>query len=82
MVRYLRLDTNKPDEQPPTLIPLKASREAAILKQIDSGMGTHKTTIIEEGLNLNNFMKETVFGVVDNVAAMTNPDGPCLRSTR
>lgn len=50
---------------PPTLVPFKASREAAILKQIGSGLGTRKSPYIEEELNLNNFMNKGVFGAID-----------------
>jgi hypothetical protein len=50
---------------PPTLVPFKSSREAAILKNIGSGLGTRKSPYIEEELNLNNFMNKGVFGAID-----------------
>jgi len=52
---------------PPTLVPFKAQREAAILKNLGMGSGTKKTPFIEEGINLNNIMKKTVFGTIDMV---------------
>mmetsp|Transcript_2348 Transcript_2348/g.3447 ORF Transcript_2348/g.3447 Transcript_2348/m.3447 type:complete len:484 (+) Transcript_2348:95-1546(+) len=45
---------------PPTLIPYRASREAAILKSLGAGDGTAKTPFIDEGLTLNNMMKKAV----------------------
>ena len=47
---------------PPSLIPYRAQREAAILKNLGMGRGTSKTPFIEEGVNLNNFMNKAVFG--------------------
>lgn len=52
---------------PPTLVPFRASREAAILKKIGSGAGTQKTPFTEEKLNLNNMMNKGVFGTIDLV---------------
>jgi len=58
---------------PPTIVPFRASREAAILKQIGSGIGTQKTPFLEEGLNLNNFMKKGVYGTIDAVTSVLSP---------
>ena len=52
---------------PPTLVPFRASREAAILKKIGSGSGTQKSPYIEEKLTLNNIMNKSVFGTIDFV---------------
>ncbi|KAL7528956.1 hypothetical protein ACHAWF_002783, partial [Thalassiosira exigua] len=47
---------------PPTLIPYRASREAAILKNLGMGGGTSKQPFVEDDVNLNNFMNKAVFG--------------------
>ena len=52
---------------PPTLVPFRASREAAILKKIGAGEGTAKSPYIEESINLNNMMNKGVFGTIDLV---------------
>lgn len=52
---------------PPTLIPYRASREAAILKNLGMGYGTPKSPFIEDDINLNNFMNKAVFGSIDAV---------------
>lgn len=52
---------------PPTLIPFKAAREAAILKEIGSGLGTSKDSYTDEGLNLNNILKKSITGTADFV---------------
>ena len=52
---------------PPSLIPYRASREAAILKNLGMGYGTPKAPYIEDGINLNNFMNKAVFGTIDAV---------------
>ena len=43
---------------PPSLIPYRASREAAILKNLGMGSGTSKTPFIEEDINLNNVLNK------------------------
>jgi hypothetical protein len=50
---------------PPSLIPYRASREAAILKGLGMGRGTPKGPIVEDEVNLNNMMNRAVFGTVD-----------------
>ena len=52
---------------PPSLIPYRASREAAILKGLGMGMGTPKGPIIEDDINLNNVMNRAVYGTFDAV---------------
>lgn len=58
---------------PPTLVPFRAAREAAILKEIGSGKGTQKTVFVEESINLNNFMKKSVYGTIDAISSVVNP---------
>lgn len=60
---------------PPTLIPYRASREAAILKNLGMGSGTSKSPFIEEDVNLNNFMNKAVFGAIDGVKGVLGLDG-------
>lgn len=55
---------------PPTLVPFRASREAAILKSLGSGSGTPKSPYIEESLNLNNMMNKGVFGTIELVQSV------------
>lgn len=52
---------------PPSLIPYRASREAAILKRLGMGKGTPKAPLVEDDINLNNYMNRAVFGTVDAV---------------
>ena len=52
---------------PPSLIPYRASREAAILKNLGQGGGTSKSPFIEEDVNLNNIMNKAVFGSINTV---------------
>lgn len=55
---------------PPSLIPFKATREAAVLKQIGSGLGTPKKGYTEDGLNLNNILNKTMFGTIEFVQGL------------
>ncbi len=57
---------------PPTLVPFKAQREAAILKGLGNGSGTQKTPFIEEGVTLNNMMNKGVFGTIDFIKSATS----------
>ena len=69
---------------PPTLVPFKAQREAAILKGLGSGSGTPKTPYIEESLNLNNMMNKGVFGTIDfvkSVAGISDDDDGVIDNT-
>jgi len=59
---------------PPSLVPFRASREAAILKNLGGGLGTSKSPYTEESLNLNNMMNKGVFGTIDLVKGLVGPD--------
>jgi len=48
--------------RPPTLVPYRAAREAAILKNIGNGKGTQKTAFLEDEITTNNMMNKAVFG--------------------
>lgn len=52
---------------PPSLIPYRASREAAILKGLGAGSGTQKSALVADEVNLNNFMNKAVFGSINAV---------------
>ncbi len=52
---------------PPSLIPYRASREAAILKNLGMGYGTPKAPFIEDDITLNNMMNKAVFGSINAV---------------
>lgn len=52
---------------PPSLIPYRASREAAILKNLGMGSGTVKKAFVEDEVNLNNLMNRAVFGSIEAV---------------
>ena len=52
---------------PPSLIPYRASREAAILKGLGAGLGTQKSPVVADEVNLNNFMNKAVFGSINTV---------------
>jgi len=56
---------------PPTLVPFRASREAAVLKNIGMGLGTAKTPYVEDEITLNNMMNKGVFGTIDLVREVT-----------
>ena len=61
---------------PPSLIPYRASREAAILKGLGAGSGTQKSALVADEVNLNNFMNKAVFGSINAVkGAMGNGGG-------
>ena len=55
---------------PPTLVPFRASREAAILKQLGSGGGTSKDPYVEESVNLNNIAQKGIYGTIDGVKSV------------
>ena len=55
---------------PPTLVPFRASREAAILKQLGSGSGTSKEPYVEESVNLNNIAQKGIYGTIDGVKSV------------
>ena len=47
---------------PPSLVPYRPSREAAILKGLGAGSGTPKAAYLAERITLNNMMNKAVFG--------------------
>lgn len=57
---------------PPSIIPYRASREAAILKNLGMGYGTAKAPFIEDDITLNNMMNKAVFG---SISAVNNAVG-------
>jgi len=61
---------------PPTLIPLNAQKEMAMLNALGKGSGTSKDAVLDDGITLNNIMNKAVFGTISNVASLlgTNPD--------
>lgn len=61
--------------KPPSLVPFRASREAAILKNLGNGLGTPKLPYTEESLNLNNMMNKGVFGTIDLVKGLVGSGG-------
>ena len=63
---------------PPSLIPYRASREAAILKNLGMGYGTSKAPFIEDDLNLNNMMNKAVFGTINAVNNAVGGEGADL----
>lgn len=70
---------------PPSLIPYRAAREAAILKNLGMGGGTPKSPYVEEDINLNNFMNKAVFGTIDavkQVAGLGEISASSLKSGR
>jgi len=60
---------------PPTLVPFRASREAAILKQLGQNSGTSKEPFVEERVNLNNIAQKSIFGTVDAIKGLAGSDG-------
>jgi hypothetical protein len=61
---------------PPTLLPLSATQELAVLKGLGRGSGTSKAGVTEDRLNLNNMAYKGVFGTIGAVqsALGLNPD--------
>ena len=60
---------------PPSLVPFRASREAAILKQLGMGSGTSKEPYVEESLNLNNIAQKGIYGAVDGIKSVGKAAG-------
>ena len=60
---------------PPSLVPFRASREAAILKQLGMGSGTPKEPYVEESLNLNNIAQKGIYGAVDGIKSVGKAAG-------
>lgn len=67
---------------PPSLIPYRAAREAAILKNLGMGSGTSKSPYVEEDINLNNFMNKAVFGTIDTVKQVVGAGEPSASSLK
>lgn len=67
---------------PPSLIPYRAAREAAILKNLGMGSGTSKSPYVEEDINLNNFMNKAVFGTIDVVKQVVGAGEPTASSLK
>mmetsp|Transcript_11953 Transcript_11953/g.17846 ORF Transcript_11953/g.17846 Transcript_11953/m.17846 type:complete len:510 (+) Transcript_11953:67-1596(+) len=63
---------------PPSLIPYRASREAAILKNLGMGYGTSKAPFIEDDITLNNMMNKAVFGSISAVNNAVGGEGADL----
>lgn len=59
---------------PPSLVPYRARREAAILKNLGMGGGTSKEPLLRDEINLNNFMNKVVYGVIDSARESSNKD--------
>jgi len=55
---------------PPSLVPFRDSRQAAILKNLGSGYGTQKSPLIDDSINLNNILNKTIAAGINAV----NPD--------
>ena len=52
---------------PPTLVPYRATREAAVLKSLGKGEGTSKAPLLQEEINLNNVLNKLVFGTMESI---------------
>jgi hypothetical protein len=53
---------------PPTLVPFRDGRQAAILKNLGSGLGTQKTPLIDDAINLNNILNKTIAAGIDTIS--------------
>lgn len=60
---------------PPTLLPLNARKEIAILTALGKGSGTNKGAIVDDSVNLNNILNKAVFGTIDAIATVTGTSG-------
>lgn len=61
---------------PPTLVPYKKQREAAILKSLGNGYGTlKKTSLLDTTITLNNIMNKTISAAFDKLNTK-NQGGP------
>lgn len=58
---------------PPTLLPLNARSETAILKNLGRGSGTPKEAVQDDRVNFNNMLNKAVFGTIAAVSSLTNP---------
>ena len=55
---------------PPTLLPLDARKEAAILTALGKGSGTNKEAIVDDNVNLNNILNKAVFGTIGAISSV------------
>ena len=60
---------------PPTLLPLNAPKERAILTALGKGFGTNKEAIVDDSVNLNNILNKAVFGTIDAISSVTGTNG-------
>lgn len=60
---------------PPTLLPLNARKESAILTALGKGSGTNKEAIVDDSVNLNNILNKAVFGTIDAISSVTGTSG-------
>ena len=56
---------------PPTLNPLNAPKESAILTGLGRGSGTSKDALFDDSVNLNNILNKAVFGTIDAIQSVT-----------
>ncbi|KAI2491554.1 hypothetical protein MHU86_23005 [Fragilaria crotonensis] len=56
---------------PPTLLPLSASQEQAILRGLGKGSGTGKAGVVSDRITFNNMMNKGVFGTISAVQSAT-----------
>ena len=55
---------------PPTLLPLDARKETAILAALGRGSGTSKEAIVDDSVNLNNILNKAVFGTIGAISSI------------
>jgi len=60
---------------PPTLLPLDARKETAILTALGKGSGTNKEAIVDDSVNLNNILNKAVFGTISVISSITGMSG-------
>ena len=56
---------------PPTLLPLKAQQERAILQGLGKGSGTGKAGVVADRITFNNMMNKGVFGTINAFQSAT-----------
>ena len=56
---------------PPTLLPLTARQEQAILRALGKGSGTGKAGVVSDRITFNNMMNKGVFGTINAVQSVT-----------
>jgi hypothetical protein len=60
---------------PPTLLPLNAQKERAILTALGKGYGTNKEAIVDDSVNLNNILNKAVFGTIGAISSVAGTNG-------